>query len=307
MDALLERDGAGGTRIATRPRARRAGAHAVEIRVPRRYDLWMEGRGSRVEVRDVAGALSGSTQGGDLVLDGVGGEAALATAGGRASVSDSRLGGRVWTAGGDVDLRGNTGDLELRAGAGTALVETRDAAGMPYARRFAGGVRAVTGMDGAAFQRAEGAILVQDAPEGVDVQTGRGDVEIGTTGGHARVRTGQGAVTLRAAQNSVDVATGAGDVSVRMLATRGAAVETRGGSVTLVLPADFRGVIDVTAVAAGGRGPGRIRSDFPLRDVPSGSGVRRAAATVPGPEGARVTVSATGGDVTIRRAPPAPS
>lgn len=306
VDALLVRDGDGGTRIGTRPRASRAGAHVVEIRVPRRYDLWIEGAGSRVEVADVAGALSGSTQGGDLVLTGVGGEAAITTAGGRASVTDSRLAGRVWTAGGDADLRGNTGDLELRADAGTAVVETRDAAGVPSARRFAGGVRAVAGADHVAFQRAAGAILVQDAAEGVDVQTGRGDVEIGATGGHARVRTGRGAVTLHAAENSVDVATGAGDVFVRMLRTRGATVETRGGTVTLVLPADFRGVIDVTAARVGGRGPGRIRGDFALRDVPSTDGVRRAAATVPGPEGARVTVFAAGGDVTLRRAPPAP-
>jgi beta-lactamase regulating signal transducer with metallopeptidase domain len=306
VDAQLARDGDGGTRIDTRSRARHPGAHVVEIRVPRRYDLWIAGGGSRVEVRDVAGALSGSTQGGDLVLEGVGGEAAITTGGGRASVFDSRLAGRVWTAGGDADLRGNTGDLELRADAGTAVVETRDAAGVPSARRFAGGVRAVAGAGHVAFQRAAGAILVQDAAEGVDVQTGRGDVEIGATGGHARVRTGRGAVTLHAAENSVDVATGAGDVFVRMLRTRGATVETRRGSVTLVLPADFRGTLDVTAAPAGGRGPGRIRGDFPLRDVPSAGGVRRATATVPGPKGARVTVFAAGGDVTLRRAPPPP-
>lgn len=294
----------GGARIVSTPRGRRPGPHTLEVRVPLRYDLRIAGGGSQVEVRGVTGRMAGSTQGGGLVLDGVSGEAALATAGGTASVSGSRLRGGVWTAGGDAEVRGNEGDLRVRADGGTAVVELGDGEGRSSLRRFAGSVRTIAGLDGVAVDQPDGAVLVHDARGGADVRTGRGDVEIGTAEGHARVRTGRGNVALRHAIGSVDVATAAGDVFVRMHNTRGAAVRSERGSVTLVLPADFRGVIEATV---GGRRPGRIRSDFPLRALPAHDpALRRAAATVPGAEGARVTVSATDGDVTIRRAPPAP-
>lgn len=295
---------AGGARIVSRPGSPDERAVHVEIRVPRRYDLQLRGGGSRTEIRDVAGRFTGSTEGGDLVLLGVGGDAALTTAGGTASISTSRLRGRVWTAGGRAALRLVTGDVEVKSGAAAVTVESRDRSGTLSVRSFSGAVRVVAETDGIAFDQPEGAVLVDDTYESVDIRTGRGGVEIGGAGGHARVHTGAGSITLRAARNSADLSTRAGDVFLRMLNTRDATVETGGGSVTIELPADFRGVIDATAAARGGR-PGRIRSDFPLSAIPAASGILRRAGTIPGPEAATITIRATDGDVTIRRAPPA--
>lgn len=283
-------------------RATAAGAHHVEIRVPRRYDLQIRGGGSRVEVRDLGGRVAGSTQGGDVVLAQVGGPVALATAGGTADVSDSRLTGRLWTAGGDAAVRGNEGDLDVRAGAGTAVVETRGEDDLPVLRRFRGGVRTVAGTARVTLDQGEGDVFVQDAIESIDARTGRGTIHVGSAAGHARAHTARGDVVLHGARGSVDVRTGAGSAFVQMLESRDATVASDAGGVTLVLPAGFHGRIDVTATAAAGRPQGRIRSDFPLRAVRTG-GITRAAGTV-GSGGPRITLAATGGDVLIRRAPP---
>lgn len=296
----LERT-AGGARIAT-TRSTAPGAHHVEIRVPRRYDLQIQGGGTRMEVRDLGGRIAGSTQGGDVVLAQVSGPVALATAGGTATVSASRLTGQLWTASGDAVVRGNAGDLDVRAGAGTAVVETRGEGGIPDVRRFRGGVRTVAGTDRVTLDQGEGGILVQDASEGIDVRTGRGSIHVGSAAGHALAHTARGNVTLLNAHGSVDVRTGAGNLFVQMLESREGTVTSGAGGVTLVLPADFRGRIDVTATATAGRPARQIRSDFPLRAARTGASAR-AAGTV-GSGGPRITLTATDGDVLIRRAPP---
>lgn len=286
-----------GARIVAAGTGRPGGARFLEIRVPRRYDVALRGGGSRVDVRGLAGRLTGSTMGGSLALDGVGGSVDVATAGGDASVDRSRLTGRVRTEGGDAAVRENEGDLDVQAGTGAASVAFLDESG----RRFPGSVRAVRAVDRVTVAQPRGAILVADAREGVDARTGEGSVEIHGAGGDIFARTGRGAVTVRDARHAVDVSTGAGSVVVEMVESRDATVETHSGAVTLVLPRDFRGTIEAAATSTDGR-PVQVRSEFPLRAQDARPGLRRAAGSFGGGERARVIVSATNGDVVIRRA-----
>ncbi|HEX8453087.1 MAG TPA: M56 family metallopeptidase [Longimicrobium sp.] len=282
-----------GARLVTRGESRGAGApgtHSLEIRVPTRYGIHIRGSGSSLEVSDLSGRLSGSTEGGVVRLAQVGGRVDLSTGGAGASVTDSRVDGRLLTGGGAADIRSNVGDLDLRAG-GRTRVEPRGAPSA--AREFRRGVRALTGVGRAALHLAEGSVFVDEADEGFDVETGRGDIVAGRVVGHAAARTAAGNVELRGVSGWAAVESGRGDIHVEMSGVRGANLTARAGGVTIVLPAAFAGSIDATSTA------GRIESDFTLAQTSSPAGGERRSRA--GAAGGRVTISATG-PVRIRRA-----
>ena len=84
-------------------------------------------------------------------------------------------------------------------------------------------------------------------------------------------------------------------------------LSTGGGDVTLVLPANFRGDVDVTVRSVDAEGD-YVVSEFPeisvVRTRSPRQGLVRAEGRLNG-GGAKVTVSASSGTVHLRKGPPA--
>ncbi len=138
----------------------------------------------------------------------------------------------------------------------------------------------------------------------VSADTSGGDVRIDRVAGSADVKTGGGDVVLPAVAGGVHIETGGGEVRVGLVsreARGGVTIRNAGGDVTLTLPANFRGEIELTASDAD-LDETAIRSDFPEIAVTRRSGSQQATATLNG-GGPRVTVRTSSGSIRVRKGP----
>ncbi|MDQ2870540.1 MAG: DUF4097 domain-containing protein, partial [Acidobacteriota bacterium] len=138
----------------------------------------------------------------------------------------------------------------------------------------------------------------------VSADTSGGDVRIDRVAGSADVKTGGGDVVLPSVAGGVHVETGGGEVRVGLVsreARGGVTIRNAGGDVTLTLPANFRGEIELTASDAD-LDETAIRSDFPEIAVTRRSGSQQATATLNG-GGPKVTVRTSSGSIRVRKGP----
>jgi len=331
---------AGGVRVAVSERQGGDGpAPDVVIEVPRRFDVQASADGGGVEIRDVRGTFTGHTRGGGLALVGAQGTLRMDAGGGGAYIGDTELDGWLEMGGGGLMMGRNRGSLDVRhAGAtvaGTpaevrawsdrlrtqagqwteqARGEAEAGAGESEAQRAAemeADARAAGHGDAVAIARPDGEIDVRYAPDGANLWTGVGDVRVARASGHVLAHTGRGNVTVQSLDGSARVSTDAGNVSVSV-AGRGGDVQISAGqgAVTLVLPADFSGALEVESAYTQGHAPTRVVSEFPLAvtqtqgwDSRGGSPRRyvRGRGTL-GSGRYRVNVTAVNGDVRVVRA-----
>jgi hypothetical protein len=339
---------AGGVRVAvTGTRGGDGTEPDLVIEVPSRFDVQASADGGGVEIRDVRGTFTGHTRGGGLALVRAEGTVRMDAGGGGAYIQDSRLDGRLEMGGGGVMMGENRGSLDVR-GAGATVVGTPDAvrgwsdrlraqadrwrqqhdeqardaaaaaraqADAQAAAQRAAELRADASADArrhaVAIARGSGAIDVRYAPDGANLWTGGGDVRVARASGHVLAHTGRGDVTVQSVDGSARVSTDAGNVSVA-LAGRGGDVQVSSaqGSVTLVLPADFSGALEVESAYTQGHAPTRVVSEFPLavsqtQGWDSRQGTPRRYVRGRGTLGSgryRVNVTAVNGDVRVVRA-----
>lgn len=185
----------------------------------------------------------------------------------------------VGSAGGAADLKTYGGDIQI----GPVLGDLK-------AQTLAGDIRAgeVTGS--------------------AVVETSGGDVRIDRIGESADARTAGGDIVLPAVAGGVHVETGGGEVRVGILSRRvegGVSIRNAGGDVTLMLPANFQGDLDLSVVDAYNPEDTLIRSDFPAVSVTRGPGSQRASGVLNG-GGSRVWVKTTSGTIRLRKGPAAP-
>lgn len=215
---------------------------------------------------DVAGDFLATAGGGSYQIGKITGKVNILTHSGEIHIASAGNGADLKTFGGDILIGPVQGDLK--------------------AQTLAGDIRAgaVTGS--------------------ATADTSGGDIRIDRIGGSADARTAGGDVVLVAVGGSVRVETGGGEIRIGIVsrdAKGGVSVRNSGGDVTLTLPANFHGELDLTASDADWD-ENAIRSDFPEITVTRRSGSQQGAGVLNG-GGTRVAVRTSSGSIRIRKGP----
>jgi DUF4097 and DUF4098 domain-containing protein YvlB len=185
----------------------------------------------------------------------------------------------VASAAGPADLKSYGGDIEIGPVGGELRAQT-----------LAGDIHA---------GRVSGAVVAQ---------TSGGDIRIAHVAGSAEAKTAGGDIVLQAVEGSVRAETGGGEVRVTILTREprgGISIRNAGGDVTLIVPANFKGDLDLTALDAD-LDETAIRSDFPEIAVTRRSGSQQGSGSLNG-GGPKVTVRTSSGSIRIRKGPSAGS
>lgn len=219
---------------------------------------------------DVAGDFLATAGGGSYQVGKVSGKVNILTHSGEIHVASAGAGAELKTFGGDILVGPVAGDFR--------------------AQTLAGDIRA-------------GAVAGSATAD-----TSGGDIRIDRIGGSADARTAGGDIVLSAVGGSVRAETGGGEVRIVVVsrdAKGGVTVRNTGGDVTLTLPANFHGELDLAASDADWD-ENAIRSEFPEVVVTRRSGSQHASGTLNG-GGTRVAVRTSSGSIRIRRGPAAGS
>jgi hypothetical protein len=95
---------------------------AVEIQVPRKFDVRIRSAGGQISIDGLHGRVEGRTGGGQIQLDHVSGKVDLSTGGGQIRVRDCDLDGRLSTGGGQVRFENVIGDVRATSGSEDKVV-----------------------------------------------------------------------------------------------------------------------------------------------------------------------------------------
>lgn len=131
----------------------------------------------------------------------------------------------------------------------------------------------------------------------VRASSGNGDIQVTDAGGEVTARSGNGDINIVTSTGPVSAYTGNGRIDARMSSLSGTAdmaFRTGNGDVSVVLPSDFEGEIDVQIPN------GALETDFPLR-VQGRIDPHRVRATI-GRGGRRITITSGSGGAEIRKA-----
>ncbi len=239
------------------------------VRVPRVLVLPRETEESVVR-GDVSGDFLATSGGGTYTIGRVSGTVKILTRSGEIHVASAGAGADLRSWGGDIQIGPVAGDLK--------------------ARTLAGDIQAgpVTGS--------------------VALETAGGDIRAEAVGGSAAALTGGGDIILPSVRGSVEATTSGGDVSVGVIAREiknGISIRDSGGDVTLTLPADFRGDVDLQVQGADADDM-LIHSDFPEVSLTRQRNWQRASGALNG-GGPRIVVQTNSGSIRLRKGPAAGS
>jgi beta-lactamase regulating signal transducer with metallopeptidase domain len=290
----------GGVRLESRDTGRssiQSYSHAFDLSVPRNFNVRISSAGGGVSIAGVDGVFTGTTGGGEIVIQKANGDAEIRTGGGDISVSDSRLTGSVSTGGGKVliervdgNFSGYSGSGPVTyinssggkgegakqsismgsgkgAGVGVGRVSVR--AGRSSATTYIGDAEGFGsfGANGIRMHSNGGAISLPEAPDGARVTTGGGAIRIGPSAGEVYASTGGGPIEIGPAKGSVEAHTGAGDVTVTLTGAGSHSVDVTSGKgqVVLVLPRDLSATLEIETAYTNNLGhKTRIESELPL-------------------------------------------
>lgn len=214
---------------------------------------------------DLPGDFVAADVEGDVSLGRVSGKVRVSASWGQIHVLAAGKGAELSTAGGDITVDAVTGDL--------------------VAATAAGDVRAGS--------------ISGDAR----LETTGGDVVVKSGGGAVTARTTAGDITLRRIRGPVVAQTSGGSVlcEIVSIVRPGVEVTTGGGDVTLVLPANYRGDVDVRVTGVDSD-EDYIVSQFPEVAVVKRETLQRAEGKLGG-GGPRIAVRTAAGVVRIRKGP----
>jgi DUF4097 and DUF4098 domain-containing protein YvlB len=215
---------------------------------------------------DVAGDFVATEGGGSYRLGRVAGKVVILTHTGEIHVASSA---------GPADLKSYGGDIEIGPVGGELRAQT-----------LAGDIRA---------GNVGGAVVAQ---------TSGGDIRIARIAGSAEAKTAGGDIFLQAVEGGVRAETGGGEIRVTVLSREprgGISIRNAGGDVTLIVPANFKGDLDLAALDTD-LDESAIRSDFPEISVTRRSGSQQGSGSLNG-GGTKVTVRTSSGSIRIRKGP----
>jgi DUF4097 and DUF4098 domain-containing protein YvlB len=221
-----------------------------------------------VQRGDIAGDFLATSGTSSYRIGNVSGRVKILTHSGEISISSTGASADVKTFGGDIRIGPVKGDLA--------------------AQTLAGDVRAAT-VGGSA-----------------KVETSGGDIRIQRVDGWLRARTAGGDIVVPLVGGSVHAETAGGDVRIAVAVHQpreGIRIVNGGGDVALMLPADFKGDLDLTVTEADPSEPA-VRSEFPEISISRKDGTVRATGAVNG-GGEKVQIQTSSGTIRLRRGPAA--
>lgn len=274
------------------------------LSVPSRYNLDLETEGGNIVVLGLGGDLRAETAGGDIRSGDISGTVRVETQGGNISLGSigqrleaSTAGGtiRVGDVGGDVNLDTSGGDIVAGKVGGSFRAQT------------AGGDILLGGATGAVVaETAGGQIQLGNCGATVQAETAAGNIRVQGARGIVRAETAGGSINLFRLQSAVRAQTAAGPILAEIGATRNtfasSNLETTAGDVQVFLPNNLP--LDISAVIDEATGH-KIQSDFPLNikgggDLMFGSRTMRGESSING-GGKPLVIRTTTGNIEIRR------
>ncbi|HSE64336.1 MAG TPA: DUF4097 family beta strand repeat-containing protein, partial [Thermoanaerobaculia bacterium] len=202
---------------------------------------------------------------------------------------------RIGNVSGRVKILTHSGEISLASAGGDADVKT-----------FGGDIRLGPVKGDLAAQTLAGDVRVGTVAGSARVETSGGDIRIQSVDGWLRARTAGGDIVVPLVGGHVDAATAGGDVRIAVGARQlkeAISIVNGGGDVALVLPADFKGELDLTVTDADPSEPA-IRSEFPEVSISRKNGTVHATGSVNG-GGEKVKVSTSSGTIRLSRGPAA--
>jgi DUF4097 and DUF4098 domain-containing protein YvlB len=302
-EVAVEPASGGGARLTTRfaPGKKKYGSHLkIEVRLPRHFDVQLLSMGGGVHFQELDGNFEGRTMSGELELTDLTGTVDLKTMRGDIRIARSRLDGSLTTMAGNVRFSGVQGSVKGQTQRGSVIGRATSAS--------------------AAARRpieifSVGDLNIEDAPDGANLKTMRGNVVVRSAAKLVKAFTMSGNIAIDRIDGQVEARTMSGNVSVVMQGgsqpgNYGAKLEAQSGDVHLAVPANLAMDIDVTLVSsARGGGSHKVHSDFPLKteeSSESGSLLKppRRVVHATGSQGAashRIELRAVNGDVYLTR------
>jgi DUF4097 and DUF4098 domain-containing protein YvlB len=245
----------------------------VQVDVPERVVQVVPRPGNFDEPEVVRGDVSGdflsTGHGGSYTIGRVSGKVKILSHSGAIRVASAGEGADLKTFGGNIRLGSVTGDLR--------------------AHTAAGDIRAGS-VTGSLF-----------------AETSGGDILVEDVGGAALAETAGGDIVLAAVSGSVQAETGGGDVRVGIVSRAikgGIAIRNSGGDVTLTLPSDFKGDVELIVIGSPGFNEDLIRSDFAEVSLTRRPDSQKAVGALNG-GGPKVVVRTTSGAIRLRKGPTA--
>jgi DUF4097 and DUF4098 domain-containing protein YvlB len=183
----------------------------------------------------------------------------------------------IASAGADADVKTLGGDIRIGPVKGDLAAQT-----------LAGDVRAAAVTGSARVETSGGDIRIQRVDGWLRARTAGGDIVVPLVGGHVNAETAGGDVRIA--------------VAARQL-PEGISIVSGGGDVALMLPADFKGDLDLTVTEADPSEPA-VRCEFPEISISRKDGTVRATGAVNG-GGEKVKIQTSSGTIRLRRGPAA--
>jgi DUF4097 and DUF4098 domain-containing protein YvlB len=242
--------------------------------------------GGDIEVDDVDGDIKLRTSGGDVTAGNVGGDARLGTSGGDVKIGDVGGSLAVGTSGGDI----TAGEVKKDLGAGTS----------------GGDINCDKVGGEAGVETSGGDIELGPVAGEVTAKTSGGDVEILGATGRAIAKTSGGDIKLANIIGSVEAATAGGDIRVELDPTNAArsSMESKGGDITLYLPANAKVTIEAEIRLRDwdrhGDDDYQIRSDFTAEKLERNNREIWARYVING-GGEVISIETVNGDIEIRK------
>jgi len=291
--------------------------------VPTEINLDLGTSGGDISVANmIKGTVTAGTSGGDIDVGEVAGDVSAATSGGDVEVG--KVTGKVdlKTAGGDVKALEVIGDAELETSGGDIAVG--DVKGACTAGTSGGDISVGSVEKSLVASTAGGDIIIEDVGGDARASTAGGDIVVGMVSGSAVLKTAGGDVELRGATGTVEAKTAGGDIECANITgsinagTAGgdvfaelnpmgagmSSLETQGGDVQIVLPADAKATIDARIRIRRGWGGDKeeyeIISDFPAETHEKDSKLIRGRYVIGG-GGATIRLETVNGNIEIRK------
>lgn len=276
---------------------------SVVVLLPPNLTTTVHSSGGSILVEGVLGSIDGATMGGKIRVANTRGHLHLETRGGALEVRDSDVDGSVQTAGGPIVLLNVPGDLTAISGGGRVTMTNVYPSG-----------RSNTG-DPITIRLDAGPIKLREAPNGADVSTSAGDVEILSSAGPVKVRTTAGDVRLESIRASIDAGTAGGNVWATLASApagvrQDVRISAANGDVHIKIPGHWGMTIESDlSYSREHVGRFQIHSDWPLQvtrssEWDSSDGTARRHERAIGSIGSKehvVHVSVTNGEIFLEK------
>lgn len=226
-----------------------------DIKVPATFDIDIYTIGGELGIDGVTGKITGQTMGGELTLSHLKGEVELTTMGGNISLTSSDVDGKLSTMGGKVDFEDVTGGVKGSSMGGKVTMKN-------VSRKNGDSVG-----DEVDISTMGGEINVDDAPSGANVSTMGGAINIHSAKKFVKAKTMGGHIRVDEVDGSVHATTMGGEINVKEIckpddSDKDIELESYGGPITLLVPADFSMDVDITLAYTKERDNYNIISDF---------------------------------------------